>query len=74
MDNAMTERIPLSAVRERADQIDIRRVLLTLLAGTFWAAGWSARMVFRGLALLAAAVLLGWHDAGPGKPETRSQQ
>jgi hypothetical protein len=67
----LTDRVPLAAVRARADQINVARVLLTLLVGIFWLAGWGARTLFRGLAFLAAAVQLGWRDAGPTSTPAR---
>jgi hypothetical protein len=59
------DRVPLDAIRARADSIQFGRLLLTLVVGIFWVIGWIARKLFRGLAYLAAAVQVGWREAGP---------
>ncbi len=61
------DRIPVHAIRTRADQINIGRLLVTLFVGVFWLVGFAARKALRGLAFVAAAIQLGWRDAGPAE-------
>ena len=58
-------RVPVDEIRERAASIHFGRLLLTLFVGLFWCVGWSARMAYRALQFLAAAVMFGWADAAP---------
>ena len=47
------------------------RLLLLLVGGAFWVLGWTARrVIWPALVWCAAAVRLGWEDAGKGRRGT----
>lgn len=56
-------------VRAEARQVDVTKLLLTLLLLPFFVAGWSARMVWRAftytVSFAGAAAKVGWRAAGP---------
>ena len=66
----MLERIDLDRISREAHQIDIGRMLLTLLAGIFWLIGWSVAKVCILLVAIVtysiAAMKVGWQDAHEG--------
>jgi hypothetical protein len=64
------DRVPVDSIVERAAQVHLGRLLLTLFVGVFFVIGWSGRMAFRGLAFCVAAIQVGWQEAAP-KPRER---
>jgi len=62
-------------ITDRARQIQFSRVLLTVLAGTFYALGWiTARtfgVVWLALTWSAVAVKLGWQEGRKTAPKSR---
>ncbi|MCP2327600.1 hypothetical protein HDA40_006107 [Hamadaea flava] len=65
------DRVDVDAIRTRAAQINFRRLLLTLIVGLFWLIGFAARRAFVAAAYLAAAVQVGWREAGPPDTDQR---
>lgn len=59
------DRVPVEAITARAADVDVARLLLSLLALPFILIGWTVRAVFVALAWMWAAVLIGW-QSGPG--------
>lgn len=58
-------------VRAEARQVDVTKLLLTLLLLPFFVLGWSARMVWRVacyvISFAGAACKVGWRAAGPNR-------
>lgn len=63
---AVLDRVPVDRITTQARDIQFRRVLLTLLAGLFFAVGWSVAKLFGVLWLAVAwsvtAVKVGWQE------------
>lgn len=64
---SLAERVPVDRITVEARQVHAGRTLLTLLAGFFFLAGWTAAKVvgavWLGLAWAGTAVKLGWREA-----------
>lgn len=60
------DRVPLDRITTEARQIHFGRLLLTLIAGLFFAVGWSVAKLFAvvwfAVAWSAAAVKVGWQE------------
>jgi hypothetical protein len=56
----ITQRVPLDQITREARQVRFGVVLLTVLAGVFFAIGWLAGRLFLGVAWCAVAVKVGW--------------
>lgn len=56
----------LEHISQRAQQVDVGRVLLTLIAAAFFAVGWSAGKALHVVVWCAVAVKVGYQEArGP---------
>jgi hypothetical protein len=55
--------IPVDEISAEARQVDMARVVLTVLAVPLYVAGWLAGKVFLALAWAGLAVKAGWRDA-----------
>lgn len=60
---SIADRIQVERIAAQAQQLQLWRVFLTLIALPFYALGWALRGVFFVLAFFAKAVLAGWQDA-----------
>lgn len=63
--------IPVEQIRAEARQVDVRKALLavvrvvwTVILALPYAAGWTLRKVWIGLAMLGTAAAVGWSEAG----------
>lgn len=59
--------IPLERISAEARQINLAKVLLTILLTVPYVLGWVARKTWLFLAFLWSATKLGWRDAGSPK-------
>lgn len=57
------DRVPLDEITERAQRIHLGRVVLSLIAGLFYAIGWVVGMAFLALVWCAVAVKVGFVEA-----------
>lgn len=62
-----TIQVPVEAITARAREVRLSRVVLTLLLGFFYVAGWLAGRAWVGVVSAAFAVRDGWRD-GQGIP------
>lgn len=60
---AVLDRVPVDEITERAQQVHLGRVLLTVFAAVFFAVGWLAGAVFMAIAWCGTAVKVGWLEA-----------
>jgi hypothetical protein len=60
--NVLT-RAPVDLITEQARRVRVGRVLLTLLAGVFYLAGWAAGKAAMAVVWCAVAVKVGWQEA-----------
>ncbi len=68
----LEQRIPVDAITTRARQVRAGRLLLTLLAGFFYAIGWTVGRAFYALAWCAVAVRVGFNAGrahGPARTD-----
>lgn len=56
------DRVPLDDITTQARQVRLGRLLLTVLAGFFYAAGWIVGRLFLGLIWCAVAIRAGWRE------------
>lgn len=64
------DRVPVEAINAKASEVDVARVLLSLLALPFILLGWTVKAVFVGLFWVWSAVLIGW-ESGPAAPTAK---
>jgi hypothetical protein len=57
------DRVPVDEITARARQVNLGRVLLGLIAGFFWLAGWAAGRLSLAVIWCVLAVKVGW-EAG----------
>lgn len=57
---AVLDRVPVDEITEQARQVHFGRVLLTVFAAVFFAAGWVAGAAFMAVAWCGTAVKVGW--------------
>jgi hypothetical protein len=60
---AVLDRVPVDAITTQAREVDVRRVLLTLLALVPFLLGWAAGAIVTAVLWACAAVKAGWVDA-----------
>lgn len=64
---AVLDRVPVDRITLEARQINLGRLLLTLIAGLLYGIGWTAAKTVKVLALVLvwclAAVKVGWQEA-----------
>jgi hypothetical protein len=60
---AVLDRVPVETITAQARQVDVARVVLSLLALIPFLLGWTAGKAFVGLAWVALAVKAGWREA-----------
>ncbi len=70
---SIAERVPVDEITARARQVRAGRLLLTLLAGFFYAIGWTVGRAFYALAWCAVAVRVGW-QAGAARGPARTDR
>lgn len=63
------DRVPLEEINARAATIDLKELLLRLLAAPFMAVGFLAAFLFAAVTWCCAAVLVGW-DRGRQATDT----
>ena len=85
MATRLLERVPIDRIEQRADPVDLGRLLAAVMVGVFYLAGWIARREWQGLGLLlrgvsvgagwaVAAARTGWQDAGaPAEERQRAR-
>jgi hypothetical protein len=56
-------RVPAERILAEARQVQMGRLLLSLLLGVFYAVGWVGGKGLLALAVLGTSVKLGWQDA-----------
>lgn len=61
---SVLDRVPVDAINAKTFDIDMARVLLSLLALPFMLLGWTAKAGFMAVAWMCSAVLVGW-ESGP---------
>jgi hypothetical protein len=68
----VVDRIPTQRIRAQATQVNLGRLLLTVIAGLLFAVGWAAGRTVTGVVLAvlwsAAAVKVGYREARPRDP------
>ena len=62
------DRVPVDRITAEARQVRLGRLLLTLIAGLFWAIGWTVGKLALGVVWCAVAVKVGWQEARNGAP------
>ena len=75
MATRLLDRVPLERIEQRAQPVNLGRLLMTLVVGVFYALGFVAAkaVVVAGVLLgwVAAAVVTGWQDAHLSAEERR---
>lgn len=76
MTTTLLDRVPVDRIGEEARNADPRRVLLTVVAGVLFGAGWVVARAFAIAWLVGAwcftAVRLGWREARGNQPSRAS--
>ena len=71
----LLERVPIDRIEERAEPVDLGRLLMVVVVGVFYLLGFVTRktalMVGVLLGWVVAAVVEGWQDAGKPAEERR---
>jgi hypothetical protein len=63
MTTSLFDRVPVDEIRDEAHQVQVGRLLLTLIVGVFWLIGWLAGKASLGVGYCWAAVKIGWKEA-----------
>lgn len=64
--------IPLDKIAAQAREVDLRRVVLTVLAALLYAPGWLVGKVFLGVVWACVAVKVGFVEARGPRPPSRA--
>lgn len=60
---AVLDRVPVDDITDRARQVHLGRVLLTVVAAVFFSIGWIAGAAFMAIAWCGTAVKVGWVES-----------
>lgn len=69
---AILDAVPVEQIRADARQVRFSRVLITVIAGFFFAIGWTAGHTWLAVVFCAVAIRYGWRE-GTGIPRDASQ-